>query len=96
MIGAVLGLVVLADARDAGAWKAIASEQVAAVLRRNADGSLCLEYDFHSVSGYAVMRRPRSKPTWRDALRAANWLAIPPKPSRSWSAPRWWKLLRSW
>src|SRR5205823_3269574 len=58
MIGAVLGLVVLADARDAGAWKAIASEQVEAVLRRDADGSLCLEYDFHSVSGYAVMRRP--------------------------------------
>ena len=48
---------VLVDVRDASAWKALASEQVEAVLQRDADGSLCLEYDFRSVSGYAVMRR---------------------------------------
>ena len=27
------------------------------MLRRDADGSACLEYDFHSVSGYAVLRQ---------------------------------------
>ncbi len=48
---------VIADVRDASAWKAIGSEQVEARLRRDADGSLCLEYDFGSVSGYAVLRR---------------------------------------
>ncbi len=48
---------VLAEARDASAWKAVASEQVEAALARDADGSLCLEYDFHAVSGYAVVRR---------------------------------------
>ena len=50
------GRVVL-DLRDMGAWQAQASEQVGAVLRRDADGSVCLEYDFHSVSGYAVLRQ---------------------------------------
>ena len=47
----------LGDLRDAGAWQVVASEQVGAALRRDPDGSLCLEYDFHSVSGYAVMRQ---------------------------------------
>ncbi|HEX9109137.1 MAG TPA: hypothetical protein VF832_17945, partial [Longimicrobiales bacterium] len=42
---------VLLDRRDAGAWQAHASEQVEAALRRDADGSVCLDYDFHSVSG---------------------------------------------
>ena len=55
MTAAMLALALLADGRG---WTAIASEQVTASLRRDADGSLCLEYDFHSVSGYAVMRRP--------------------------------------
>ena len=50
------GRVVL-DLRDMGAWQAQASDQVGAVLRRDADGSVCLEYDFHSVSGYAVLRQ---------------------------------------
>ena len=54
---AAAGERVIADARDASAWKALGSEQVEAALRRDADGSLCLEYDFRSVSGYAVMRR---------------------------------------
>jgi len=54
---AATGERVLADVRDTGAWKALASEQVEAALRRDIDGSLCLAYDFHSVSGYAVMRR---------------------------------------
>ncbi len=63
-LGALAGLAqaaagerVLADARDASAWKALSSEQVDASLKRDPDGSLCLEYDFHSVSGYAVLRR---------------------------------------
>jgi hypothetical protein len=47
---------VVVDLRDMGAWRADASDQVGAVLRRDADGSACLEYDFHSVSGYAVLR----------------------------------------
>ena len=48
----------LVDVRDSGAWTALASDQVRATLRRdNSDGSLCLDYDFVGVSGYAVMRR---------------------------------------
>ncbi len=48
---------VLDDFRDHAAWKALASDQVQASLRRDSDGSLCLDYDFGGVSGYAVMRR---------------------------------------
>jgi len=48
---------VLADLRADPAWRATASEAVEARLARDPDGSLCLEYDFHGVSGYAVMRR---------------------------------------
>lgn len=48
---------VLDDFRDTGAWQASASDQVRASLRRDRDGSLCLDYDFAGVSGYAVMRR---------------------------------------
>jgi hypothetical protein len=48
---------VLVDLRDMSGWKAGASDEVGAVLRRDADGSVCLEYDFHSVSGYAVLKR---------------------------------------
>ena len=49
---------VLDDFHDARAWSATASEQVKASLRRDtSDGSLCLDYDFAGVSGYAVMRR---------------------------------------
>ena len=47
---------VLLSLRDVGGWQADASEQVGAALRRDADGSVCLEYDFHSVSGHAVLR----------------------------------------
>ncbi len=47
----------LDDFRDATRWKATASDQVKSSLRRDADGSLCLDYDFAGVSGYAVMRR---------------------------------------
>lgn len=48
----------LDDFRDASPWAAKASDQVQASLRRDvADGSLCLDYDFAGVSGYAVMRR---------------------------------------
>ena len=49
---------VLDDFRSATAWQASASDQVHAALRVDAtDGSLCLDYDFGGVSGYAVMRR---------------------------------------
>jgi hypothetical protein len=47
---------VVVDLRDPGGWEADASEQVDAALRRDPDGSVCLEYDFRSVSGYAVLR----------------------------------------
>ncbi|XHS76867.1 hypothetical protein ACFJGW_14130 [Burkholderiaceae bacterium UC74_6] len=47
---------VLDDFKTASPWKASASEQVGAQLHREA-GKLCLDYDFHGVSGYAVMRR---------------------------------------
>jgi hypothetical protein len=47
----------LDDFRQPAAWKASASDQVRASLRPDADGSLCLDYDFAGVSGYAVMRR---------------------------------------
>ncbi|MDO9093490.1 MAG: discoidin domain-containing protein [Rubrivivax sp.] len=47
----------LDDFRDTAAWQASASDQVRASLRRDRDGSLCLDYDFAGVSGYAVMRR---------------------------------------
>ena len=48
---------VLDDFRDTSAWRAAGSDQVSARLRRDADGALCLDYDFNGVSGYAVMRR---------------------------------------
>lgn len=52
------GAVVLDDMKDASRWKATASDQVKASLRRDArDDSLCLDYDFTGVSGYAVLRR---------------------------------------
>ncbi|HEU6455455.1 MAG TPA: carbohydrate binding domain-containing protein, partial [Roseateles sp.] len=52
------GATVLDDMQDMSRWKASASDQVKASLRRDAqDGSLCLDYDFAGVSGYAVMRR---------------------------------------
>ena len=59
---------VLDDFRDPSRWNATASDQVGATLRP-VDGpegrrALCLDYDFHGVSGYAVMRRelPMSHP----------------------------------
>ncbi|RZI99379.1 MAG: hypothetical protein EOP39_24800, partial [Rubrivivax sp.] len=49
---------VIDDMKDASLWKATASDQVKSSLRRDAkDDSLCLDYDFAGVSGYAVMRR---------------------------------------
>lgn len=41
---------------DAKVWTALASDQVEARLRRDGD-ALCLDFDFHGVSGYATMRR---------------------------------------
>ncbi len=49
---------VLDDMKDATAWQASGSDQVKASLRRDTrDDSLCLDYDFAGVSGYAVLRR---------------------------------------
>lgn len=48
---------VLDNGRQHSAWRASASDQVSARLRPDRDGSLCLDYDFNGVSGYAVMRR---------------------------------------
>lgn len=50
---------VLDDFRDAAAWQASGSDQVKASARRAADGSLCLDYDFGGVSGYAVLARAK-------------------------------------
>ncbi len=48
----------LDDFKNVALWQASASDQVRAALRVDAsDGSLCLDYDFGGVSGYAVMRR---------------------------------------
>ncbi len=47
--------------RSLRAWTAAASDQVSASLRKTdgANGAaLCLDFDFHGVSGYAAMRRP--------------------------------------
>jgi hypothetical protein len=58
----------LDDFRQPTPWKASASDQVRASLRPDADGSLCMDYDFAGVSGYAVMRRelPMSWPAHFD------------------------------
>jgi len=45
---------------DTAPWQAVASDGVSATLRQvaGAEGhALCLDYDFHGVSGYAVARR---------------------------------------
>jgi hypothetical protein len=51
----------LDDFSDASRWKAAASDQVDAKLHEtngsNGAAALCLDYDFHGVSGYASMRR---------------------------------------
>jgi hypothetical protein len=41
---------------SADGWKVIQSDQVTGTLR-NADGGLCLDYDFHDVSGYVGLQR---------------------------------------
>ena len=66
--GASLRSELLDDFRQPTPWKASASDQVRASLRPDADGSLCLDYDFAGVSGYAVMRRelPMSWPAHFD------------------------------
>jgi hypothetical protein len=50
------------DFQDAARWRAAASDQVQAALRRDADGALCLDYDFAGVSGYAFIRRELALP----------------------------------
>ncbi|MGM9484575.1 hypothetical protein ACS5PN_25495 [Roseateles sp. NT4] len=58
LVAQCAGAVMLDDMKDETRWKASASDQVKASLRRDArDDSLCLDYDFAGVSGYAVMRR---------------------------------------
>ena len=52
---------VLDDFDDIGAWKLVLSDQVSGSLRpvSGAGGgrALCLDYDFHKVSGYVGIRR---------------------------------------
>ena len=51
----------LDDFADPSRWTALGSDQVSANLRETAgqDGAaLCLDFDFHGVSGYASMKRP--------------------------------------
>lgn len=51
---------VLDNFEDISAWSSTASDQVTATLRQSEGTSgkaLCLAYDFHGVSGYAVARR---------------------------------------
>ena len=55
------GSKVLARFDDIGAWQLITSPQVSGSLRpvRGNEGrALCLDYDFHDVSGYVGIRRP--------------------------------------
>lgn len=52
---------VLAKFDDIGAWQLITSPQVSGSLRPvagNSGRALCLDYDFHEVSGYVGIRRP--------------------------------------
>jgi len=46
----------LDDSAAASAWQAAASDQVEATLRHDGD-AVCLDFDFHGVSGYAALRR---------------------------------------
>ena len=58
LLTSALTLTCSAAVLDDVAWKASASDQVKASLTRDdQDGSLCLNYDFSGVSGYAVLRR---------------------------------------
>ncbi|WP_250063446.1 discoidin domain-containing protein [Stenotrophomonas mori] len=64
---------VLATFDDLGAWQLVTSPQVSGSLRRvNANGSraLCLDYDFHDVSGHVGIRRPLDV-TWPDNYRVS-------------------------
>jgi hypothetical protein len=58
---ATAGWRTLDDFRGPARWSATASDQVGAKLvdveAPDGSRSLCLDYDFHGVSGYAVMRR---------------------------------------
>ena len=47
----------LDDFRDPSRWTASASDQVQARIATDAQGAMCLHYDFGRVSGYAVARR---------------------------------------
>ena len=52
---------VLAKFDDIAAWQLITSPQVSGSLRPvagNNGRALCLDYDFHEVSGYVGIRRP--------------------------------------
>jgi hypothetical protein len=60
------GARVLAKFDDVNAWQLITSNQVSGALRPVMAGSgraLCLDYDFHDVSGYVGIRRPLEM-TW--------------------------------
>ena len=61
VLAAETGLRVIDRFDDASAWTALASDQVTSALHSIDDGDcgkgLCLDFDFHGVSGYAAMRR---------------------------------------
>src|SRR5262249_13371000 len=48
---------VLDDFRDVSAWRAHASDDVTARMRRDPAGGGCMDFDFGGVSGYAVLSR---------------------------------------
>jgi len=47
----------LDDLSNVSAWSVGASDDVRAHMRSERDGSLCMDFDFGGVSGYAVLRR---------------------------------------
>ena len=51
------GSLLIDDFKEAGRWQATASDQVQAHVSPDAQGALCLHYNFGRVSGYAVARR---------------------------------------
>ncbi|HEY6986468.1 MAG TPA: discoidin domain-containing protein, partial [Rhodanobacteraceae bacterium] len=60
LIAPIANARLLDDFSNASFWTASASDQVSATLRNGAapdSAALCLDYDFHGVSGYASMRR---------------------------------------
>ena len=75
---------VLDDFDDIGAWKLVLSDQVSGSLRpvSGAGGgrALCLDYDFHNVSGYVGIRRALNIST-RSTTASASSCAVTRRPT---------------